>query len=109
MKEKAIKIFQAICLNYELPKGLTPQEEENLLWEQFNKYNLKITKKQLIKWLKEGSEEVYIIQPLQIQKKLEIFELPEEKSLKLISLQEETIYKNKQPFEIKIKINNNTK
>lgn len=104
MKEEAIKAFEAVCMSYELPKGLTPQQEEDLLWNEFCKYGLEVTREQLLGWINEKQREVYICQPC--QGNFEVSDLPDEGTWKLVSLQKEKSPESEQPIEVKVKINN---
>ena len=105
MKEEALKAFEAVCMSYKLPKGLTPEQEEDLLWEQFTKYSLEVTREQLLEWINEKQREVYIWQPC--QGNFEVSDLPEDRTWRLVSTQKQKpITENKEPLEVKVKINN---
>jgi len=106
MKEKAIQAFEAICMTYELPKGLTLQQEENLLWNEFAKYGLEVTREQLLEWINEKQQEIYVVETAS-DKRFEFSELQEENTWRLVSAQGKTLqdFIDETPVEIKVKVN----
>lgn len=102
MKEKALMIFESICMSYELPKGLTKQQEEDLLWNQFVKHGFGVTRDQLIEWINENQSKVYNIQFS--DEGFAVSDLPKEGTWKLVAAEGKTMkdFMEKQPIKVKV-------